>query len=147
MLNPDVDPHNGADGVFVIRIWMKLHKERTDPRTRHVAQTPNEYKVNFSLLQILIFTERQGAFDEETVQQTLQLWSHRTMYFICIFYLNLSALCIISSLRRVSKSYGFFLLLPSGLYIIIYINVYKTAVYTNVNGDMQWVTHRKQQKS
>jgi len=25
--------------------------------------------------------------------------------------------------------------------------MYKTSVYTLVNGDMQWVTHRKQQKS
>jgi len=25
--------------------------------------------------------------------------------------------------------------------------VYKTSVYTLVNGDMQWGTHRKQQKS
>jgi len=25
--------------------------------------------------------------------------------------------------------------------------MYKTAVYTLVNGDVQWVTHRKQQKS
>jgi len=25
--------------------------------------------------------------------------------------------------------------------------MYKTSVYTLVNGDMQWATHRKQQKS
>jgi len=25
--------------------------------------------------------------------------------------------------------------------------MYKTSVYTLVNGDMQWVTHQKQQKS
>jgi len=25
--------------------------------------------------------------------------------------------------------------------------MYKTSIYTLVNGDMQWLTHRKQQKS
>ena len=27
------------------------------------------------------------------------------------------------------------------------IYMYKTSLYTLVNGDMQWLTHRKQQKS
>jgi len=31
--------------------------------------------------------------------------------------------------------------------LIIIINVKKTAIYTNVNGDIRWVTHRKLQKN